>query len=388
MRRIALIVILSSAFGTCLTYSVVQPIIPMLAQHYAAYGGERIAQYAAITPSIGMLFAGLVAGPLLAVVGRRVLMLVCLVAMGVLGAAGGVLENPWLFLGSRLLLGAFAVFFSTACVTLMAELYEGSARDKVMGALQGTGTFGAVPLMLAAGVVAERIGWRAPFSFFLIFAVPVLILALVSIRPSGSANQEARAAGGVAGALKLWPWYLMVFAFSQLTIIGVTQLPFLLKAEGVVNPGAQAMILSGNALVMGVGAVLAGPLQGRIGEGRTLVLGLLIAGLGNLAVGMVSGAAWISAASIFSYFGCGFLLTLSFTTVLNRTTPVTRGAAVGFVQAAMFVGQFANPLLLGPIIETLGRQEAYAVVGVISTAAPVIVAVLSVLRRRPATASA
>jgi MFS family permease len=386
MRRLAFTVILASAFAASMIYSVVQPVVPMLAAQF----GERMAQMAITVPAIGMLLGGLVGGWVMAAVGKRPLILVSIVALGVLGSAGGLLQSPLAFFASRMALGVAAVFFSTACITLLAELYEGDARAKAMGALQGMATFSAIPTMIILGLVAERLGWRAPFVAYAVFAVPVFLLALVSIRPQAAAATEAAAqAKPGAGVARLWPWFLMVFGFSQLTTMGLTQLPFLLQAEGAGGARIQSLIMAGNALSMGVGAVLGGPLQARFGERKLLLAAVVVAGAGNLVAGLAHGVAPVAAGSILSYLGCGVLLTLSFTMVLNRASEAARGVAVGFIQAAMFVGQFANPLMIAPVRAGVGLHGVYVVVGLLAIAGPVIaLGVLALRGRPPATADA
>ncbi|HEY3696914.1 MAG TPA: MFS transporter [Phenylobacterium sp.] len=388
MRRLTLAVILSSAVGTSLPYSTLQPILPMVAARFGGGAdGERLAQFAVTAPAVGMLIGGLIAGWVLAAVGMRRLILFAILAQGVLGVAGGFLDNPWAFLASRLAVGTAAVLFGTACVTLLAELYEGDARAKAVGVLQGMAPFTAIPCIIAAGLLAERFGWRAPFSFFVIFALPVFLVALFAIPPSTVAAPEAAQSTQRGGGLwRLWPYFLLVFGFSQLSTMGIAQFPFLLKEDGVAGSGPQSLIIAGSSLTMGLGALLSGPLQARIGERRTLLSGVIVAGVGILIAGLSHEAAIGAAGGILSYAGCGLLLTLNFTLVLNRAAAEVRGMAVGFILVAIFVSQFLNPLLIAPLRTAIGLHGAYVVVGLLAIAGPVLAMGVQGYRRRLITA--
>jgi MFS family permease len=390
-RRMAFIVILSSAFLTSLVYSVVQPILPVLAANFGGgQAGEHFAQLAATTPAIGMLVGGLIGGWLIALVGKRPVILAALVAMGILGVAEAFLSDPKTFLADRVALGLGASLMATACVTLLGDLFEGEARDRAVGLLQGMATFGAVPTVLAVGFLAAILGWRAPFGFFAVFAIPVLVLALLSIDRGGGVRTEAGEAGqGLAGgvsAMRLWPIFLFTFAQSVLNTMGVAQIPFLLKQGGVVASTTQGLILSSNALAMGIGAVGAAKLQARLGTGKALLSALLVAGVGNVVVGL-SPNVWLAAAgSVFSYLGLGVLLAMVYMLVLDRATPEERPVAVGYAHVFMFIGQFANPLIMAPFNAAFGQHATYAGLGVISLAAVVIGWIVSRGASRPAAA--
>jgi MFS family permease len=376
-RRMAFAVILSSAVGTLLVYCVVQPTLTVLAAHFGEGRGEHLAQLAATIPAIGMLIGGLVSGWLIALLGRRPIILAAIAGLGILGVAEAYLPNASLFLLDRLALGFGSSLFGTACVTLLGDLYEGPERDKAVGVLQGVGTFGSVPAILLVGVVAHIWGWEVPFYLFVLFAIPAFVLAVISIEGTGGPTaQHERSAPDLSGglsAIRLWPIYVLVFLINLLSTMGLAQLPFLLKSEGLSDTTLQSIIFSSEALAMGIGAVFSAPIQGRFGERMALIGSVVVAGLCDVAVGLTHNQ-WVSSAgSVASCLGFGVLLSMAYTLVLNRATPEERGVAVGYVQAAMFIGQFANPVLLAPINGMVGQHQCYIGVGVLA----LIVALLS-----------
>jgi MFS family permease len=369
MRKLAFAVILSSALGTSLIYCVLQPILPILASHFGAAGGDNIAKMAATVPALGMLIGGLVGGWLIALVGKRPIVLTAIVLMGVLGVAEAFIPSaPW-FLADRLALGLAASLLGTACITWMAEIYEGKARDKAIGIFKGVATFGAVPLMVLVGFIAAQAGWRAPFWLFAVFAVPVSVLAAFAVKAKAKAVAGEPAAKGVSGglsAMRHWPIYLLVFGVAILNIMGVVQLPFLLKAQATFGPAVQGMILASNALAMGVGAIFAAPFHTKIGKKSAVISTIVVAAICDVAIGFSPNVVLTIFASILSYLAMGILFVMPLVMLLGRATAQERPVAVGYSTAAGFLGQFANPILLAPIVASNGVSGAYLVVGVIA----------------------
>jgi MFS family permease len=380
----AFAVILASAFGTSLVYSVVQPILPILAAHFGPAHGRHIAQLAATVPSMGMLLGSLAGGWLVANLGKRVIILAAVALMGVFGTAEAFIASPALFLAARAALGLSASLQGVACGVLLTDLYEDEARTKAAGLRSGVATFGAVPSVLVVGVIASLVGWRVPFGLFAIYGLVVFPLALASITGKLAAGADRKAANrGLAQAFppaRLWPFYLLIFLLSVLNIMGVTQLPFLLKEQGVSGAAVQGMIVASDALVMGVGAVLAAPVQKRFGDRMTVIGCVVLAGLFDLVIGLSHNVVLTAVASVLSYLGLGVLLTMAFILIADRASVEERPAALGYIGVAGFLGQFANPLILAPVTAMIGISGGYFVVGAIAVAAP-LVALFA--RRRP-----
>jgi MFS family permease len=375
MRKLAFTVILSSAVGTALVYCVLQPILPIIAKNFGA-GGDDIAKLAASVPAIGMLIGGLVGGWLITLVGKRPVILTAIVLMGVLGVGEGFISSAGPFLAARLVLGLGASLLMTASVTWLGDIYEGEARSKAVGILQGVATFGSVPLVVIVGIIAGQLGWRTPFWLFLVFAVPAFLLAVFAL--GGKTSQaavdepEAKTMGVAVSALRLWHIYLLGFGVSILNFMGVAQLPFLIKEQATFGPAQQGLILACNALMMGVGAVSSAAIHKRLGEKMTVIVSVALAGICNVIIGFSHDIVITAGASILSYIGLGVMLAMAVMMVLNRATAEERPAATGYATATGFAGQFANTLLLAPIIPMIGLGGSYLFVGLVTLALTLI----------------
>lgn len=175
--RLALlvVVVLAAAGLKGLLNSLMGPILPMMAAHF---GSDAAAQFITTAAALGVAIGGPVSGWLLLRLGTRTLTLWGVALYGISGAAGLVVDNVPVLLGSRFLLGFVSVWVSTCAATLIAERWAGDARARMLGYFSSVGSAAGVATLLLAGAVAQLAGWRAPFAIYLVVALFVLLAAL------------------------------------------------------------------------------------------------------------------------------------------------------------------------------------------------------------------
>src|SRR4051812_17375581 len=122
-RRLAFAVILAAAFGTCLVFTVIPPILPELAKQFGGgRSGELSAQMALTMPSLGWLIGGAVSGWLVSRLGLRVVIVASMLGLGLFGGLGGVISDLFAFGASRFALGFACAFLITGSATLLANI--------------------------------------------------------------------------------------------------------------------------------------------------------------------------------------------------------------------------------------------------------------------------
>jgi MFS family permease len=67
-------------------------------------------------------------------------------------------------MAGRFVLGLAAAAVATACVTLLAALYEPAERQRYVGYQSSLGAAFGLVSTLVAGAAAARWGWHAPFA--------------------------------------------------------------------------------------------------------------------------------------------------------------------------------------------------------------------------------
>lgn len=278
---------------------------------------------------------------------------------GLGGGAGMITDSYPALLASRLVLGAGAAAVFTCSTAALLALYRGGEQDKVMGWRTTATTAGGFVYPLAAGALGNQ-SWHAPFAIYLI-GLPLGVAALFalprSVRPEGSGGEQRR--GGSRGAWRLLREHPKVLALCGLWVATTG----LMMVLAVFLPRRLDQLGIHNTLVVALyGTVLAAGAASLVG----LCYAKLTARFGRATLMRIAAGAWTLALVVFAFAGhpvplllvpvltgIGSGITMPTLTVLvDRAAPADqRGTATSLQATALFGGQFASPLVFGPLID-------------------------------------
>lgn len=352
------VVVLAAAGLKGLLNSLMGPILPMMA---AYFGSASAAQFITTAAALGVAVGGPVSGWLLLRLGTRSLTLWGVALYGLSGAAGLVVDQVPVLLGTRFVLGFVSVWVSTCAATLIAERWTGDARARMLGYFSSVGSAAGVATLLLAGAVAEVAGWRAPFAIYLLVAVFVLLAALPSVpatRPVEAVTVEDKR--GLWGLWGVFTWVMVAFVGIYTTSL---QLPFLLYQDGVTSPATISGVISAFALSMAAAAAAYGWIKPHIGMLAAWVAALALVGAGTVTVGLGQGLVPAAAGSVLIGLGGGISIAHFYDVVALRSPATVRGAAFGILSTANYLGQFVNPVILGPVQQGAGVHVLFVLVG-------------------------
>jgi MFS family permease len=388
-RRLVFVVVLTSGVVASLIYMTLSPILPQMAAHFGGADGELAAQLGMTMPSLGIMVAGALSGWMVARVGLRPLLLAAFAGVGVFGSAGGLFGDIWAFSVTRLLLGFSGGFLTTACIALMAELYDETGRSKMIGYWKATVGLSVMPVVLGSGALAEAFGWRMAFAMFAGLAAPVVLLGLLVVPGfRATAVAETGQGGEHGGVRRIWPIFVMIFVLHIMMMMGGTQLPLVFSQLGLTSTKTLALLISVTAPLSGVASLCSGHLQARFGERTVLCGGVALTGLGAVVIGLAPSIGLATAGNALFTLGCGAFLPLYMTMPINRVSAASRSAAIGLVQFSMYLGAFVNPLVLAPLRKGLGPDGMYLLIGSLAIAGAAAGGLRLVLLSRPRTAPA
>ena len=365
LRRAALIVpLLSSGAFLALMYTVVSPVLSEMAAHVGTDGdADLLAQLFMTMPSIGMMAGGLISAWLVGRVGARRYFLLALGIYGLAGGAGLVVSDAGLLLASRLVLGLAAAGIATGATTLVAERFDDSVRSRLIGFHSSTGAAVGLLSTLLAGLVAEIAGWRTPFAFYLL-AWAIGIVAIWGIVPS-AAKATLRATVPATNEAMPWrrllPLYLLCVPLYAAIFMTTTQVPFMLRADGVTSPSVQSWVLAMASMWNAIGAALYGRVRERIGGQRTFAASLALMAVGQVVLGLSHHALPMALGCTLAGAGAGLAVPHVPGMVLERVQGAARGRALGLMYSSLFFGSFCNPLLVAPVAAVFGRHGALLV---------------------------
>lgn len=256
--RLALIM---TPWLTALALAGLTPVLPLISADFSATPGGASLTRTLVTiiggaAIIGAPSAGLLAGR----IGSYRVLTWALVLFAASGAAGFLLEDLWLLLASRLILGLAVGAISVTGVAMITTAIEPEGRNRWLGYYTVSGTMGAfviLPLSAAIG----RMDWHAVFLLHLI-AVPIVLVLAMNPPPPAAVEDDAALPGKPKGAFPFLWTLIGVGCGIASGSLGV-YVPFHLAEIGVVRPEQVALALIPLNILMGVSAAFYGLIRKR-----------------------------------------------------------------------------------------------------------------------------
>jgi MFS family permease len=344
-----------------LIYTAITPILPLLAQHLGGgVTGALSAQLIMAVPGIGLMVGGPLTGWGLERIGPRPLLLAAFGLYALAGSAGLYLDSAGAFLLSRWVLGVAAAGIGTSTLTLLAQALSGPERARLVGYQMALGAATGVLSTLASGAVSESGGWRAPFAFYLL----VLIVLLIAVWVVPVSTRPVRSVEAATGPLRtLGRVYLCAVPLYAAVFVTSTQVVFILGANGVIHPSGQAPIVALASVFNAVGAWNYGRLRGWVGPARTFQLSVLLLASGHLMLGASHAHVDAALGCALAGLGAGILIPHLMNRVLDEAPAPHRGRAIGLLYSAQYLGSFLNPIVFAPFTALLGIHATLALSG-------------------------
>lgn len=363
-----------SAIFLGMVFASVAPVLPAVSDYFG--GGKEgafVAQWLLAMPSIGVIVGGPLSGWFIERFGARRILVIGLTAFTLAGGAMLVLENIPALLASRFIVGLSATGQLTAIVSIVGQRYVGELRGKMVGLQSSFATGGSVLVVLSAGALAERYGWRAP-SVLYFLAIPILLVS-VSIfdadRPAPNFEYKRQ----VRSLLPLLPSYLLISTVMMVSFISTSQVPLLLAGDGISSASTLSKVIGVTTFAIAVGAFFYGRLRAKFYGSATLAIALALLGLGLLGLSIAHGVVFVATASAVLGVGGGILTPFFSHHILDQAPEAIRGRAVGLLFAAQFAGPILNTALVVPAMAAFGQRETMTVIAVLLFALTSIIAV-------------
>jgi MFS family permease len=352
-------------------FGIVIPILPIYAKRYHTTSFEAAMLVAAFS---GATF---VCSPIWGRVsdrfGRKPVLLVSLAGTAVGSLLTGLAGGLGLLLIGRLVDGASGASVSVAQAAA-ADLSRPSDRSRLfgyLGAAFGIG-FVAGPAIGALGALG---GPRLPF-FIAAGLAGVNTLAawrrLPETRPAGppSGSRQTGPLTALLGGRSAAP--MLAVAFSAMVAFSGFEATFALFGQrrfGFGISSAAAVFTAVGAVIVLVQGGLVHPVVARLGEARTLLLGLG-ANAGGLAL-LASAHSWSVAAPALLALtvGQGLVQTTMVAALVSRTDSSHRGRALGAQQSAGALARVVGPAIGGALLGSHASGDPYLVGAALTAAA-------------------
>ncbi len=361
LRDTNLHVIFGVTLMAVLGVSTVAPVLPSISVIF-----DRTPQ------SVGLLISvftvpGIVCTPVLGVlgdrIGRKAVLIPSLLLFAVAGAACGFARSFETLLVFRFVQGVGASALGALNVTILSDLYSGTARTTAMGFNAsvlsiGTGIYPAVGGGLAV------FGWYFPF-FLPALAVPVAVAVLLVLD-----NPEPRVQGNLVEYLRVtleavWqPKVLTLFSASVVTFMLIygpylTFFPFLLEDSFAAGPVLIGMVMSITSVATGVMSFRLGALAQRFSEPMLIRTAFSLYAFALVLIPLAS-SPWMLTVPILLFGAANGINVPSLMAILSRFAPTEyRAAFMSLNGTVLRLGQTLGPVLFGTVYVAFGVSVAF-----------------------------
>ncbi len=295
---------------------------------------------------------------------RRGIVVTGMLVSGVAAAGLALSPSPAWLVVFRGVMGLAAATWVCATV-LFTSYFPDSDPSVPLSLLSLASALGQVAGTWSCGLLAETFGWTMPFWISMVLS---LIAAAALLVPPDDATAKPvtvsiRSIRQIAGAplllLASGVGAILYFATFS-TVLGF--LPVLAERLGATR--AELGYLTTTALLTYSLFILLAPrLIARLGERRTLLLGLLITTAAILPTPLVGSLSGLYVLQALNGIGRGMLYPLLMSLSIKAVTEPDRASAMGFYQASYAFGMFIGPWISGGLADRLGLAAVFVFCG-------------------------
>jgi MFS family permease len=180
--------------------------------------------------------------------------------------------------------------------------------------------------------------------------------------------------------VKLWPVYLFVVLVNVTAFTTNSQASYVLAGVGAKTASARAQIMSLNQLMIVVAAIAFPFVRRVVGQRFLAVLIILIMGSGMVWLGLATTPLMAIGALALLGSGNGLLFPYQSSLLLNHAPSAVRGPAAGIMVSCQFMADAVNPIILAPLIASMGLQSTIMTIGGLAVVAGVLTLIWRLFR--------
>lgn len=370
---------------TVMAGATIAPSLPGMEAHFSGTPRAQMwVQLILTIPGLMIALAAPLAGWLLDRWRKKQVLLWSVLTYVLAGTAGFWLdESLAAMLVSRVVLGIAVAGVMVTCTTLVADYFSGPQRARYMGLLAAFGSFGGVVYVGLAGWLAG-FDWRSPFLVYLL-AIVILPMVIAFIRdPDMRIVPEA---GDVSAPNKNLLLFFFALAFLEILVLYLVpvHLPFYMQTLNGAAASTAGYAIAWLLLVMALVSCAYKAIQNRSSFFVLQTAGITVLAAGCLLLGFANHLWQVMFALTVMGLGLGVMRPNVVMWLMNCTPPNMRGRIMGGMTSSYFIGQFACPLLMLPLMNSWGYSDGFAAVGLFLLA---VVAVLLAYKAAGARATA
>jgi MFS family permease len=374
MSLAAKLVLLSSGIPVGLALSTLAPILPKMEAALSETDTDKML----VKMVIGITGAAVIIGaPIAGIMGDRMnrarIVTWAVIIFAAIGAAGYLIDNLWIMVGTRFLMGMAAAAVLTLGFAMAGDLEDEPARRRYTGwAVSIAGAVALVALILG-GVIGD-INWRLTFLLFLT-PLPISLFAYQLLRNDReTSKRQVEKPVAVQTALFRLPIPLMLLALGGgiIQYIPLTYVPFYMRDLGIASSTMIGLAMIVQAGMVTIASGLFGALRARVSARSAFGMSFGLMGLGAAGVVLSDEMITVAASLCIIGVGAGWLTPNLVVSSAEAADVSTRARYVGLVKGTHMSGMFVGIIVVEPILRVAGVSGVLIAMAVAACAASLL----------------
>lgn len=354
-------ILLVSATMTVMAGAIVAPSLPNISEVFGDTPHIALLSKLVITlPALFIAIFSPIAGKIADRLGRMPLLLGSLLLYALGGTSAYLMNDIYLILLSRAVLGIAVAGTMTTVVTLAGDYFQGGERKSFLGLQGAFMAMGGVVFVMLGGVLAD-ISWRTPFLIYLL-SLPVAVAAL-RILKEPEIKQEDRQGTKKEGFGALphiaWLIYINILLGMILFYMVPVQIPFLLKDLGIEQNYLSGVAIGVGTFFSAVTSISYRKLSTKLSFPAFFAIAYLLIGGGYGLISVADGLTMVIVGLTISGLGIGMLIPNTNIWLLSILPERIRGFGTGISGTFLFIGQFLSPIAVRPVVEAYSLSAAF-----------------------------
>lgn len=299
-------------------------------------------------PALFLIPFSLLSGQLTLRFKKRHILLTGLVIYFISGVGSAFITNFTVFMVLRAFLGIGMGMVTPLSFSLIADLFSGDKRAKLMGFSSAVATSSAILMSLISGWLALY-NWRFALGAYGISLVVFIIVYLYLPEPpsSGQAIKQAKLPSLVYAVVLFNMFSIVIFNLIS------NQMAFYLKDTNLGDSAESGIAIAAYQGAQFLVALIFDKIY-RILKNNTAIFGLVVSVIGFIILFSANSLWMIILAVFITGLGIGTLVPYNALTISNQVSPDLSGWALSLNTSALFAGQFISPFLFSLISTIFG----------------------------------
>lgn len=347
MKRRLLYTILSISLLTVMAGAAIAPALGIISAHFTGRNSLLI-QLIVSLPALFIILTNLVFPWLCRLMKTRTLALTGLALYVLSGAGAFFVDNIWVLLIFRALMGVSVGMIMPLSTGLLAYYFPPEEQAGLMGLSAAMNQMGGVVATFLAGMLAG-ISWNYAFLVYLLGLIAIILVAVFL------PNERLSGRGGVSLSLLRRFHPSVVGMFLVMILFFVYPTNFALTASGTLSEMGVTLTMVGLDVVAFLVGLVFGNMMKHFAAQMKYIAPLGFAA-GYLCLATGSGPVWLLLGSAFIGIANGIGVPYLNTIGSVKAGKEAATTVMPLLSAALYLGQFLSPLIVSPAAVATGTS--------------------------------